>query len=190
MKNILVFFFISLFVFVFPVSAQYEAEVVQDASSAATFTPDERVQYELAYPGILPDHPLYFLKATRDRLVSVLINDTQKRAEFNLLTADKRMYAGVFLIKKDKDELAISTMSKGSNYFQEAFDQVQVMKKASKPTHDITNRLLTASQKYQEVYAELESEIDEPFRNSFKKEQERIRKYIKEVPLLEEKAEK
>ena len=35
----------------------------------------QRVNYELPYPGMLPDNPFYFLKVLRDGIVKLLINE-------------------------------------------------------------------------------------------------------------------
>src|ERR1035437_474186 len=63
------------------------------------------VQYDLPYTGILPDNPLYFLKALRDNILNSLITDPLKKARFDLLMADKRLGGAVDLINKDKDDL-------------------------------------------------------------------------------------
>lgn len=80
------------------------------------------IQYELPYPGMLPDNPLYFLKTMRDAVVKFLISDSLKEAEFNILTANKRAYAALLLSEKEKPdfELVIETISKSNNYLHEA----------------------------------------------------------------------
>src|SRR5436190_18380171 len=81
-------------------------------------TAPAEVEYELSYPGVLPDNPLYLIKAARDRMVSFLITDPIKKIEFNLLTSDKRIYASKLLSDKGKFDLAISTLSKSNNYLE------------------------------------------------------------------------
>lgn len=182
MKFIIVFivFFFSLFT-VPVVFAQFDEVISLDATDSAVIAPQKKVEYELAYPGILPDHPLYFLKASRDRLVSFLINDTAKRAEFDLLTADKRIYAGIFLINKGKDELAVSTISKGNNYFEEAIAQATILRKSSKTSHSITNKLYTASLKYTEVLKAIKPDVDRKYVMQFEREEKRIKKHTKDL---------
>ena len=68
----------------------------QDSGTQAAGLVPSPINYPLAYPGILPDNPLYPLKMLRDRIVFFLINDPFKKAEFNLLQADKRLGAGLF----------------------------------------------------------------------------------------------
>ena len=90
-----------------------------ESTSSAEFEM-EQVQYELPYPGMLPDNPLYFLKTFRDAIVKFLISDSLKEAEFNILTSNKRAYAALLLSEKDKHELTLETMSKSNNYLHEA----------------------------------------------------------------------
>ncbi len=85
--------------------------------SQVVTTTDKKVNYELPYPGILPDNPLYFIKAARDRALEFTSRDPMKKAEFYLLFSDKRAYMGLQLVKKGKQKLAISTLSKGEKYF-------------------------------------------------------------------------
>ena len=61
--------------------------------AAAVMTPTPTPNYLLPYPGMLPDNPLYMLKAMRDRVINFLIADSQKKAEFYLLQSDKRLNA-------------------------------------------------------------------------------------------------
>ncbi len=116
------------------------------------------VDYALPYPGILPDNPLYFLKAARDKVISFLIADPLKRGKFDLLQADKRLQMGVYLIQKDKKELplAVSTISKGQNYFTEAADQVAIIKQKKESSADFVKELQTAAAKHEEVLKDLE----------------------------------
>ncbi len=61
-----------------------------------------KVEYNLPYPGILPDHPLYFLKQLRDKILDFLITDPVKKAEFYILQADKRLSMGIALTDEKK----------------------------------------------------------------------------------------
>ena len=56
---------------------------------AAPATETQTEEYILPYPGILLDHPLYFLKNLRDQVMEFLISDPTKKAEFSLLQSDK-----------------------------------------------------------------------------------------------------
>lgn len=135
-------FWLLIFVFVF--------SLIPQVSFAQ---PKKAVDYELPYPGLLPDSPLYFLKMIRDRLVWFLISDPLKKADFNLLTADKRLNGALYLFREDKNKIKLveSTISKGENYFEEAIKKVKEAKKQGMDTADILRRLETSSQKHQEI---------------------------------------
>src|SRR5688572_7269837 len=62
----------------------------------------EEINYYLPYPGILPDHPLYFLKMMRDRVVEWSLFRPERKAEYFMFLADKRIGAGRVLIEGGK----------------------------------------------------------------------------------------
>lgn len=75
------------------------------------------VEYQLPWPGILPDHPLYKAKVLRNKVIAKMIITPVKRVEFDLLMADKTLYAATLLLDKGNSELAKETALKGENYF-------------------------------------------------------------------------
>src|SRR3990167_744470 len=66
----------------------------------------EKIQYDLPYPGILPDHPLYVFKTTRDKILEFFTRGNIKKAELYLLFSDKRAKMSQELAKKGKSKLA------------------------------------------------------------------------------------
>src|SRR3989344_5639251 len=80
----------------------------------------QSVDYYLPYPGILPDHPLYWLKMVRDRVGLVLTTAETAKAEKLLLYADKRLGAAWALIDGNKVPLGVSTLTKGGKYLEQA----------------------------------------------------------------------
>lgn len=73
--------------------------------------------YQFPWPGMLPDHPLYKLKVLRNKIIANIIYSPVKKVEFDLLMADKTLYAGKLLLEKGQGELAKETALKGENYF-------------------------------------------------------------------------
>src|SRR5690606_7708840 len=137
------------------VSAQEALEI-----DSVSPTPVPEIVYTLPYPGILPDNPLYVLKATRDRIVSFFIADPVKKAEFDLLQADKRVQAGFFLLHKEDPDipLAISTISKGQNYLHEALAGIakaqmeeRKAKKTSLSFGDLPDKIYNAARKHNQL---------------------------------------
>lgn len=145
-------------------------------SFAQTASPSSQpeVNYELPYPGLLPDSPLYFLRIIRDKTVEFLISDPLKKTEFDLLQADKRLNAGIYLFNKGKISLALSTISKAENYFEQAIAKMGEAKKEGRNVNDIEGKLKQASKKHQEELDKLIKKVDKNFQASFKKEQKRV----------------
>ncbi len=85
-------------------------------SSQIADTSDDGVMYTLPFPGILPDHPLYFMKAARDKIMEFTTRNNTEKAKEYLLLSDKRAAMAIMLAKKGKNELAITTFSKGEKY--------------------------------------------------------------------------
>jgi len=80
----------------------------------------QNVDYYLPYPGILPDHPLYWLKMVRDRIILITVVNPDAKAEKLLLYADKRLGAAWALIDGNKQTLGVSTLTKAEKYLEQA----------------------------------------------------------------------
>ncbi len=121
---------------------------------------EKSVDYQLPYPGLLPDSRLYFLKVLRDRLVSLFVSDPLKKAELNLLNADKRLNGAFYLFNKDKTKIKLiqSTVSKAENYLGLAIAETVDAKKQGMDTADIIRRLAASSKKHQEIVRYLEKQ--------------------------------
>mgnify|MGYP000226896048 CR=1 FL=1 len=142
MKKLL-FLIISFLILFFP-----QVSLSQNATSSSLI---KHVDYELPYPGILPDSPLYFLKAIRDNILAAFVSDPVKKSEYNLLMADKRLASSKLLVDYKKYDLAITTLSKSGNYFDKAIQQAAEIKRQGKNADATLDKLLIASQKHQEV---------------------------------------
>lgn len=147
------------------------------------------VDYQLSYPGLLPDHPLYFLKTGRDRIMSFFISKPLEKAEFNLLQADKRVEASLMLTKKgeDKIDLAQSTFSKGANYFEESIDNTLAAKSQGINTSDFSLKLGNANKKHQQVLQDINSSQNGKYKKQFTAEHERLKQFEKRVKELNHK---
>ncbi len=121
----------------------------------------QEVNYPLPYPGILPDHPLYAVKAARDKIYQTLLSDQLKKAQFELLTADKRLNMGIMLVNKQNYKLAQQTLSKSSKYFEQSVLSMQKAKQKGMETGSFRDRLLLSSQKHQEILSAMQkTDID------------------------------
>lgn len=170
MKRLFILFLIPLFFSV------YYPAIAQESSSEAE-------EYQLPYAGILPDSPLYTFKAARDRIISFLISDSLRKAEFNLLQADKRLQAGVKLIEKGKEDLAEVTISKGENYFEQALGKLEEAKREGKDVKPLLETMTASVKKHQEVVRQLQKKAEKK-KKQFAQIYKRLISFEKKVDLL------
>lgn len=161
------------------ISSSYAQEIVVETDTPVGVekmaTPEsvlkqERVNYELPFPGMLPDNPLYILKVVRDGIVKLLINDDLKMARFSLLNAEKRMFSMKLLVDKNKDKLAIETMSKGNNYLNDSIAAIVRYQKSHPKSIDIKpflSQLDTSVRKLSEIQHDSEQSIDSNLKKQF-----------------------
>jgi len=117
---------------------------------------EQKVIYDLPYPGILPDNPLYTFKIIRDRVMEIMTRDYLKKAELYLLFSDKRAAMAMALADNGKDKLAVSTLSKGEKYFEKIPDILKTSKKQGvSPSSDLINRLKLSNSKHREIAQDL-----------------------------------
>ena len=175
-KNCLLAF--SLLIFLLSFNTSFAKDLMATSSSKA------EINYELPYPGLLPDNPLYFLRIIRDKTINFLIADPLKKAEFNLLQADKRLNAGIYLFNKGKSSLALSTISKAENYFEQAIGKAKEARKEGVAINEIARKLISSSKKHQEVIGVLKEKFPPNFKSSFDLQLQRVNGFIKEAVSL------
>ena len=132
---------------------------------ADELTPSAIIKYDLPYPGILPDNPLYKLKVLRDKIIASFINDPQKKIDFYLLQTDKGILAAAMLIDKNEIKLAEDTLFKAENNF--TLLTYQFNKFANKPNPEFFSKLEKASLKHQEVIMSLIKRVPENEQKDF-----------------------
>lgn len=114
------------------------------------------IDYNLAYAGpVLPDSIFWPLKVLRDRVWLVLVYDISKKAELNLLFADKRLQAARELFSKGESELAYSTLVRSLGYFKTASDLEIIAREKNYDTLDLSETIAKASLKHRQILDEL-----------------------------------
>lgn len=151
MRNKFILFF-SFFVGLILISSLIKVHA-QEETPSPTPTLFSYVQYDLAFPGMLPDNPLYKLKVLRDKFISASILNPLKKIDFYVLQADKGILATAMLIDKNKIDLAQITALKAENNFTLIAPQLYML--PQKPNKDFFKRLETAGLKHQEVLASI-----------------------------------
>lgn len=133
----------------FPQKSFGQEETPTPIEEKPTPTPKPTIQYNLAYPGILPDNPLFKLKVLRDKITAATISDPRKKIEFYLLQTDKGILAAAMLVDKNKIDLAKQTALKAEHNYTLLTHQLYNLPK--KPNTKFFKKLKTASLKHQEV---------------------------------------
>lgn len=119
------------------------------------------IDYQLPYPGILPDNPLFFLKQTRDSIQLFLAQDPLAKAEVFLQLSDKSLSAALELSKKGKHKLTIERVAKSEELFAKAIEIVEKQGSkmdAAKKT-DFLAVLKKANLKHRETIDELMKDL-------------------------------
>lgn len=109
-----------------------------------------KVEYYLPYPGVLPDSPLYKLKALRDKVLLVVTFDEARKVEKELLYADKRIGAALALVDGGKVSLGVSTATKAEKYLESAINRA-VRLSSQRDTKSLLSTLTKAVAKHREV---------------------------------------
>jgi hypothetical protein len=111
-----------------------------------------QIDYYLPYPGrVLPDNPIWPLKASRDSLWLLVNTRPTREAELKLLFADKRLGSAAILFEKGKTEIGFSTLTKAEKYLEEAH-KLEIENRASGlDTSEFLVKLAQSSLKHFEV---------------------------------------
>jgi hypothetical protein len=114
------------------------------------------IDYQMPNPGsILPDHPAWSIKVLRDKFWLFLTRDSGKKAELNLLFADKRLISSKILFEKNKSDIAFSTLLKAREYFKESLRLEAENRKAGYETSEFATKLANASLKHRRIIDEI-----------------------------------
>lgn len=129
-----------------------EALVVDDPAMT-------KVEYYLPYPGMLPDNPMYRLKAVRDKVGLLLSRGGLTRANKELLYADKRIGAAQVLVEGGKAGLGVSTATKAEKYLEKAANRVINLSREGKDVKSMLMTLSNASSKHAEILEGLQIRV-------------------------------
>ena len=127
------------------------------ASPGALETPDiPNIDYPLPKAGrVLPDSPLWKLKAIRDRVWFEMTTSHLRKAQLALLFADKRLVMSQELFAKGETDIALQTFTKAEKYLPIAVEQEKIAREHGTDTNEFLMQLAFASLKHKEVAARL-----------------------------------
>ncbi|CAN5206812.1 hypothetical protein BH09PAT1_BH09PAT1_2440 [soil metagenome] len=125
------------------------------ANSKTINVDEQKVVYQLPYPGILADHPLYPIKKLRDSILIFTTRDTLKKSELYHHLSDKHIAIAVQLADKGKEQLAINEFILSEEYFSKAPSLLRESKKQGvAPTNDFITKLYQSNSKHAEIITE------------------------------------
>lgn len=126
------------------------------------------INYALPWPGILPDNKLYKVKVLRNKIIEKIIISPVKKVEFDLLMADKTIYASKLLIDKREIALAKDTVLKGENYYSMLVNDYNVaLLQHKKIPADLDRKITLAALKHQEIFTEMEDKVNGEDKKTF-----------------------
>jgi hypothetical protein len=126
-----------------------------DATSASSV----RIEYYLPYPGLLPDSPLYKIKALRDRVKLWLTWNEEDKARRELLYADKRINAAIFLVEGGKNSLGVTTATKAEKYLESAVGRAIRQAQSGRDVKNLLTDLSKSCAKHLEVLKGLTEKV-------------------------------
>lgn len=114
------------------------------------------IDYQLPFPGrILPDSPLWPIKALRDKLWHAITFDVSKEAELSILCSDKRLGMSKILFERGKPELAFSTLTKAEKYLEDALVHERLASKRGDDTTEILESISKSALKHRQLIDEI-----------------------------------
>lgn len=111
--------------------------------------------YALPYPGLLVDHPLYFLKKVRDGLLESLIVDPIKKTEFYLLQSDKFLAMAQIFSTSKRSEKTSSIVEASLTSFGNAQKSAMKLKESGSLPGYLEDKLMHSAQKRVEIISQL-----------------------------------
>lgn len=166
-KNIFSFLFLVLLSLFFPLVNRSPVQIHAVVQSVPTPTvaliqpvvTNVTVEYVLPYPGILPTHPLYFLKMMRDQIVEALISDPVKRADFYITQADKKLSMALALSDAKKSKEMLRAIDDALTLRQKSIKQLEELRGANQEIPGyISDQLTRSLSKHLEVITQLKQD--------------------------------
>lgn len=135
--------------------------LAQEASPGTVTPTPSPVEYALPYPGLLPNHPLFFLKMMRDSVLTALISDPVRKVEFSQLMTDKYMHMGVVLTQKQNKKVALDTFKQVAQLIERTKQDVYKLP----PTNadevgNIKLKFKKSLEKYEEIILTIQPQFD------------------------------
>jgi hypothetical protein len=177
-----------------PLDDSSEVVSVQDAEttnasasdSLSIVKADANNEYMLPYPGILPDHPLYFIKNFRDKLMEMLISDSVKKGQFYLLQSDKFLSMSLVFGGNNKWTDTQKMVSNSMGQMEKSIASFKQAKSGETPiSGSDTDRLIRSLDKHTQVIKELINKSNQSVKQTLEVELRKVNGYKNDVSTLQ-----
>lgn len=129
--------------------------------SIPTITPTPSIDYTLPYPGLLPTHPLYFVKHFRDRILLAMTRNPLKKSEYLLLFSDKHLAMGKLLVENKSEKKGSEILITGENYLNSSLDRLSESKEKGVFPPGYIQKIELSAKKHKEVLNQLLSIVSD-----------------------------
>lgn len=164
MKKLFGIFILTLYTLTSSVNIAQSAKKSETASPTVT-----TVEYQLPYPGILPDHPLYKIKVLRDKILLLLTFNPIKKAARHLHMADKEFLMSLKLAENNNIPLAQQTAFKAEHHMTLLVAEIEnaVYYSRKEFPQDLARQAHQATLKHQELLTGIMNRAGEKDKNDF-----------------------
>jgi hypothetical protein len=155
------------------------AQVVSNSSQT-------QIDYQLPYPGMLPDNPLFFLKVIRDNLTAFFLSKPLDKAQFDLLQSDKNVQASYLLVTQEvgKTDLALQTFSQSQDELSQAIDQIASARKQGYNITEMYKKVNLSNEKHMQLLQSIGQQTGQKNTQTFQKELGREKSFTKKIDAL------
>ena len=154
MKKLLLILILAVFLF-------FTANVFAQEEEATNSTNILQAEEELIGPGLLPNHPLYFLKSLSEGIGNFFTFGQVNQAQRAMMLAEKRLAEANTLIAQGKNELAQRTMERYQERFTNAFAFAQKAKEAGQNTDEVMAKIAENTLRHQAVLSRVYEQVPE-----------------------------
>ena len=143
---------------------QGEEQLIAEPATLDNKSPQSvvSVEYMLPYPGILNDHPLYFLKKFRDQVLDFLIADPVKKAEFYILQSDKFLSMAMMHESQSKWDITVGTAKLSVENIDKAVNKIKQVKSGGvTPPAALVDKLFMSKAKHTEIFQKMRENTQE-----------------------------
>ncbi len=133
---------------------------------------DTLAEEELVDPGLLPNHPLYFLKSFSEGVGTLFTFGQVNRANRQVLLTENRLAEANALIAQGETEMAEKAMERYQEQFAHAFTFAQRAREAGQNTDEVMAKIAENTLKHQAVLSRVYEQVPEEARGAIEQAME------------------